>query len=44
MELYGWQACCVEATDMCGQFYKGRPFSDGENYVFPVLCKCAIPL
>lgn len=24
---------------MCGQFYKGRPFSDGENYVFPVLCK-----
>lgn len=29
----------MEAIDMCGQFYKGRPFSDGENYVFPVLCK-----
>ena len=27
---------------MCGQFYKGRPYSDGEDYVFPVLCKYSV--
>ena len=41
-EQEGWQACCVDAIDMCGQFYKGRPYSDGEDYVFPVLCKYSV--